>query len=103
MLPSDLNNRGSSTGEECDIPPRRGSIVASAEERMIPPSCAWLHRVQNLVEMSTDCPLELGSGLVKLSQSCDKIITNRDQPLPPATVCWLFAGLTNEISFDINH
>ena len=61
MFSSDLNNRGSCTGEECDISPRRGSIVASAEERMIPASCAWLQRVQNLVEMSTDCPLELGS------------------------------------------
>ena len=72
-----LNNRGSSASEECDIPPRVGAIT-SAKERVIPPPCAWLHWVQDLVEMSTDCPLELWSWLVKLSQSCDKIITNRE-------------------------
>ena len=73
-----LNNRGSSASDECDIPPGVGAI-ASAKERVIPSPCARLHRVQDLIEMSADCPLELWSWLVKLSQSCDKIITNREQ------------------------
>ena len=73
-----LNNRGASASDECDIPSWVGAI-ASAKERVIPSPCARLHRVQDLIEMSADCPLELWSWLVKLSQSCDKIITNREQ------------------------
>ena len=77
MFITNLNNRRASASDECDIPPWVRA-VASAKERVIPPPCAWLHRVQDLIEMSADCPLELWSWLVKLSQSCDKIITNRE-------------------------
>ena len=34
------------------------------------PPGAGLHRVKDLVEVAADCPLQLGPGLVKLSQAC---------------------------------
>lgn len=36
---------------------------------MSAPPGAGLHRVKDLVEVSADCPLQLGPGLVKLSQA----------------------------------
>ena len=70
MFSLDLNNRGSRASEECDIPPGAGGrVLAASEERMIPPPGGGLHRVQDLIEMSADCPLELWSRLVKLSQT----------------------------------
>ena len=89
---ADLDDGGAVAAEECNIASGGGLVVVvrvrrvAAEERKVSklfqifkkqkcfvlsaPPGAGLHRVKDLVEVAADCPLQLGPGLVKLSQAC---------------------------------